>query len=63
MSEVVTRPAANGADHQRVCGTDHKPTARVCFKCGEAKPLNEFAKGSVEAPGAARHLCGVQDGL
>ena len=43
MSEVVTRPAANGADHQTVCGTDDEPTARPCTKCRGTKPLSEFA--------------------
>ena len=50
MSEVVTRPAANGTDHQTVCGTDDEPTARACVKCGEAKPLNEFAADALFKP-------------
>ena len=58
MTEVVTRPAANGADHQAVCGTDDEPTARVCFMCGEVKPLNEFAKDRWKRQGR-RGMCAV----
>jgi hypothetical protein len=58
MSEVVTRPAANAADRQAVCGTDDEPTARVCFMCGEAKPLNEFAKDRRRRQGR-RGVCAV----
>ena len=58
MTEVVTRPAANGTDHQTVCGTDDEPTARVCITCGEAKPLNEFAKDRRRRHGR-RGMCAV----
>ena len=58
MSEVVTRPAANETDHQTVCGTDHKPTARVCITCGEAKRLNEFAMDRRRRHGR-RGMCAV----
>ena len=58
MSEVVTRPAANGTDHQTVCGTDDQPTARACIKCGEVKPLNEFAKDRRKRQGR-RGMCAV----
>ena len=63
MSEVVTRPAANGTDHQTVCGTDDEPTARVCITCGEAKPLNEFAKDRRRRHGRRGDVRGVQDEL
>ena len=58
MSEVVTRPAANGTDHQTVCGTDDEPTARACITCGEVKPLNEFAKDRRRRHGR-RGVCAV----
>ena len=58
MSEVVTRPAANGTDHQTVCGTDDESTARACITCGEAKPLNEFAKDRWKRQGR-RGMCAV----
>ena len=63
MSEAVTRPAANGTDHQAVCGTDNEPTARRCIKCRETKQLSEFAKDRWKPQGRRSVCASCQGGL
>jgi hypothetical protein len=58
MSQEVIRLAANRADHQTVCGTTDKPTARVCVKCRVTKPLSDFAIDRGK-PQGRRSACAV----
>jgi hypothetical protein len=58
MTKKATRPAAHGTDHHTVCETDDKFTTRVCGKCGEAKPLSEFANDRWK-PHRRRGVCAM----
>ena len=56
MNEEAIRPAANGTDHQTVCGTTDELTARACTTCRQTKPLSDFAvdRGT---PQGRRNVC------
>jgi HNH endonuclease len=55
MTKKATRPAANGTDHEMVCGTNIESTETlVCVTCHEAKPVSEMAPDRSKKNGRRR---------